>query len=63
MPAIAAGTWKYNMSQVDNEITNAISVGWNHFDTAHDYCFDGSSGLKCKGSSVQPAVSGAIKKA
>jgi diketogulonate reductase-like aldo/keto reductase len=61
MPAIAAGTWKYNLSQVENEITNAVSVGWNHFDTAHDYCFDGSSGLKCEGSSVQVAVSKALK--
>jgi len=52
MPAVAAGTWKYNLTQVDNEISNAIPVGWNHFDTAHDYCEDGSSGLTCKGSSV-----------
>jgi len=61
MPAVAAGTWKYNLTQVNTEITNAISVGWNHVDTAHDYCEDGSSGLSCKGSSVQVAVGEAIR--
>jgi diketogulonate reductase-like aldo/keto reductase len=61
MPAVAAGTWKYNLAQVDTEIKNAISVGWNHVDTAHDYCENGSSGLWCPGSSVQVAVGEAIR--
>lgn len=61
MPAAAAGTWKYNLTQVDTEITNAFSVGWNSVDTAHDYCEDGTSGLTCPGSSVQVAVGQAIR--
>ena len=58
MPAIAAGTYQFNSETVLTEIKDAIDAGWNHIDTAHDYCDDGSiSGFKaCPGGSVQPAV-------
>ena len=62
MPAVAAGTWQYTTTQANTEIKNAISVGWNHVDTAHDYCEDGSYGLWClPGHSVQVAVGEAIR--
>ena len=64
-PGIVPGSYttegKYNSSQVDTELKNAFSVGWTHVDTAHDYCEDGTSGLHCKGSSVQVAVGEAIR--
>ena len=41
MPAIAAGTWQYNTDTVLSEVQEAINLGWNHVDTAHDYCGDG----------------------
>ena len=42
MPAIAAGTWNYDTDTVLDELKEAINLGWNHVDTAHDYCGDGS---------------------
>lgn len=54
MPAIAAGTYQFNSDTVLTELKEAFNVGWNHVDTAHDYCDDGSiSSLHaCKGGSV-----------
>jgi len=54
MPAIAAGTYQFNSETVLTEIKDAIDAGWNHIDTAHDYCDDGSiSGFKaCPDGSV-----------
>lgn len=58
MPAIAAGTWQFDLDTAHTEITDALQIGWNHVDTAHDYCNDGSTASfrACKGGSVQPAV-------
>ena len=63
MPVIAAGTYQFNANTVLSEIKEAINQGWNHVDTAHDYCADGSiSKLRaCSEGSVQPAVGQAFR--
>jgi len=37
MPIVAAGTWQYNDSTAKDACEKAWAVGFNHFDTAHDY--------------------------
>merc|ERR1711865_398017 len=44
MPRIAAGTWQYKHDQVQQAISAALTVGYRHIDTAHDYCDNGSTG-------------------
>ena len=41
--AIAAGSWEYSSSTAHDAVTAALSVGFRHIDTAHDYCADGST--------------------
>mmetsp|Transcript_33119 Transcript_33119/g.77444 ORF Transcript_33119/g.77444 Transcript_33119/m.77444 type:complete len:313 (-) Transcript_33119:37-975(-) len=48
MPAVAVGTWQYDDKYAQQSIATALSVGFTHIDTAHDYCADGSTG-DCSG--------------
>ena len=60
MPAIAAGTWQYNLDEAKSEVKDALSIGMTHIDAAHDYCSDGTTGL-CKDSSNSVAIGQALK--
>lgn len=60
MPAVATGTWQYNASTATASVTQAISVGFTHIDTAHDYCSDGSTG-SCSGGSNQVGIGKALQ--
>jgi len=62
MPAIAAGTWQYNIEQAMSEVTDALSIGMTHIDAAHDYCDDGTTGF-CPGGSNSRAIGWAIERA
>merc|ERR1712086_751083 len=54
MPRISAGTWQYKHDQVQQAISAALTVGYRHIDTAHDYCDNGSTGdCTAVGKSVQ----------
>lgn len=37
MPVISAGTWQYNASVAKASCEDALTAGYSHFDTAHDY--------------------------
>ncbi|GAB5367640.1 hypothetical protein AAMO2058_001248200 [Amorphochlora amoebiformis] len=37
MPLVGAGTWQYNSSVAHDSVMNAINLGYDHIDTAHDY--------------------------
>jgi len=37
MPLLAMGTWQYNDTTAKDACEKAFSVGFTHFDTAHDY--------------------------
>lgn len=61
MPAVAAGTWQYTTSYAMTAVTAALSVGFAHIDTAHDYCSDGTTGDCSKvGGSNQVGIGKAI---
>merc|ERR1712086_477768 len=61
MPRIAAGTWQYKHDQVQQAISAALTVGYRHIDTAHDYCDNGSTGdCTAVGKSVQQGVGAAV---
>ena len=61
MPAVAAGTWQYDADYASQSVTAALSVGFTHIDTAHDYCADGSTGdCSTKGGSNQVGIKAAI---
>jgi aryl-alcohol dehydrogenase-like predicted oxidoreductase len=37
MPLIAAGTWQYNPADAETSVLAALSVGFDHIDTAYNY--------------------------
>jgi len=43
MPVVAAGTWQYTSSVAEQSVTTALTAGFHHIDTAHDYCADGTT--------------------
>ena len=55
MPAIAAGTWQYNLVEAQAEVSDALRIGMTHIDAAHDYCSDGTTGT-CNKSSNSVAI-------
>ena len=59
MPAVAAGTWQYDADTAQQSVAAALSAGFTHIDTAHDYCADGSTG-KCKTGSNQQGIAKTI---
>ena len=40
MPVVAAGTWQYSADTAAASVTQALSLGFRHIDTAHDCKFD-----------------------
>jgi diketogulonate reductase-like aldo/keto reductase len=61
MPAVAAGTWQYDADYAEQSVKAALTAGYTHIDTAHDYCFDGSTGdCSQKGGSNQKGIAKAI---
>jgi diketogulonate reductase-like aldo/keto reductase len=62
MPAIAAGTWQYNLTQAKAEVADALSIGLTNIDAAHDYCSDGTTGF-CPDGSNSVAIGQAIAEA
>ena len=39
MPVIAAGTWQYSAAEAAASVSQALSLGFRHIDTAHDCKF------------------------
>ena len=37
MPLVAAGTWQYPPHQAEQSVLAALSVGFDHIDTAYNY--------------------------
>eukprot|EP00931_Biecheleriopsis_adriatica_P115562 TRINITY_DN91346_c0_g1_i1.p1 TRINITY_DN91346_c0_g1~~TRINITY_DN91346_c0_g1_i1.p1 ORF type:complete len:374 (-),score=89.03 TRINITY_DN91346_c0_g1_i1:75-1136(-) len=37
MPVLSAGVWQYNDSEAEAAVTAALTAGFTHIDTAHDY--------------------------
>ena len=60
MPVLAAGTWQYTTQVTQEAVAAAITAGFRHIDTAHDYCADGTT-ADCKGDSNQKGVGAGIK--
>jgi len=64
MPAVAAGTWQYDSDYAQQSVVSALTAGFTHIDTAHDYCSDGSTakfgGHGCPGGSNQVGIAKAI---
>eukprot|EP00322_Chrysochromulina_rotalis_P029100 CAMPEP_0115847402 /NCGR_PEP_ID=MMETSP0287-20121206/10365_1 /TAXON_ID=412157 /ORGANISM="Chrysochromulina rotalis, Strain UIO044" /LENGTH=314 /DNA_ID=CAMNT_0003301237 /DNA_START=137 /DNA_END=1081 /DNA_ORIENTATION=- len=61
MPAIAAGTWQYDADYAAQSVMVALSAGFTHIDTAHDYCADGTTGdCSSKGGSNQIGIAKSI---
>ena len=64
MPGVAAGTWQYDSDYAQESVNTAVGVGFNHIDTAHDYCSDGTTakfgGRGCPGGSNQVGIAKAL---
>lgn len=59
MPVVAAGTWQYATEAATSSVSTALSMGFRHLDTAHDYCSDGTTGT-CSVGSNGPGVAKAV---
>lgn len=52
MPLIAAGTWKYNVTQAEESVSTALKIGFTMVDTAYDYYNQAGVGNAIRSSNI-----------